>query len=540
MNKNSNLVVAILLFIGLVIYSCATPTTPTGGPPDEQGPNIIRTNPETGTTNFSGRSISLHFSEFVERSSLREAITVEPDIGLSYEIDWGRKSATIEFDQSIPDSTTLIVTIGTELTDTRNNGMSSPQKVAVSTGDEIDEGEISGTILDAKSGEGSEGNRILLYREPYDITQRADYTASTDTSGQFQFSYLPEGTFKLFWVDDRNRNKIWDTKQERAQPFSQEFITLKKGGSDTLSTLFATSVDTTHPVLQGVGLFSTQRMRMRFSENISLTDSAQITITDSLDNDYSKAFPLYIQPAEPYILFAQSEDSLRPESSYSLQTSGITDGSDNPIETYSGSFSGSAQEDTTQQRIIKRNTTTGYYPTEPFEITYAKPIIEAVISDSLKIIEGDTLIEDWSNIEIQQNIFRVHPREQWKDGVEYEIRVWDPRIEDYRKFDPQIWHKSQLGALNVIIEDSTLSDIHVRIKNEQSGFVQDTTFAEQVEINNLPALDYKITVYHDKNGNGRWDYGQIDPFEKPESYYIRKRVSVQKDLTGDLIIEFSK
>ncbi|MEL7834481.1 Ig-like domain-containing protein [Fodinibius sp. Rm-B-1B1-1] len=540
MKNNSNLIVAILLFVGLVIYSCATPTTPTGGPPDEKGPNIVGTNPETGTTNFSGRSISLHFSEFVERSSLREAITVEPDIGLSYEIDWGRKSAAIEFDQSIPDSTTLIVTIGTELTDTRNNGMSSPQKVAVSTGDEIDDGEISGTILNAKTGQGSEGHRVLLYREPYDITQRADYTASTDTSGQFKFAYLPEGKFKLFWVDDRNRNKIWDTKQERAQPFRKEFITLDKGDADTLGTLYATSVDTTQPVLQGVGLFSSQRMRMRFSEDIRLADDARITITDSLGNDYSEAFPLYIPSSEPYILFAHSEDSLHPESSYSLQTVGITDQSDNPIEEYSDTFTGSAQEDTTQQRIIKRNTTTGYYPSEPFEITYAKPITENVISDSLKIVEGDTLIEDWSEIEIQQNIFRIQPQKQWKDGVEYEVRVWDPRIDDYRKFDPQIWHESQFGGLNMMTEDSTLSNVHLRVENEESNFVRDTVFAEQVEINNLPPLNYKLTIYHDTNENGRWDHGQVEPYVRPEPYYIRKRITVQKGLTGDLTIEFPK
>ena len=526
--------------MGLVVYSCATPTTPTGGPPDKEGPRIINTEPKTGTTNFSGRSITLHFSEFVDRSSLRQAITIEPDIGISYQVDWGRKSTTIEFDQSIPDSTTLILTIGTELTDTRNNGMPSPQKVAVSTGDEIDEGEILGTIIDSQTGEGSEGNRVLLYREPYDISQKADYTASTDTSGQFQFSYLPEGKFKIFWVDDRNRNKIWDAGQERAQPFRQEFITLGKGEVDTLGTLYATSVDTTQPVLQGVGLFSSQRLRMRFSEDITLGSNANIVITDSLDNNYSEAFPLYIQPGEPYILFAHSEDSLRPESSYSLTTAGIFDESENAVVEYPDTFTGSAQEDTTRQRIIKRNTTTGYYPTEPFEITYANLITDDAIRDSLKVIEGDSLIENWPTIDIQRNLLRINPQKEWKDGVEYEVRVWDPSVEDYRKFNPRVWHESQFGALNVMMEDSTLNNLQLRIVNEESNFVQDTSFAEQIEINNLPPLRYKLTIYHDKNSNGRWDYGQVNPFTVPEPYYIRKRISVEKGLTGDLTIEFPK
>ncbi len=537
-NYNSGWIIAILVLVGAVLASCATPTSPTGGPPDEKGPEIIDTEPQTGTTNFRGQSITLHFSEFVERSSLNQAIVIEPDIGISYNIDWGRKSAEVQFDSQIPDSTTLILTVGTDLTDTNNNGMSSPKKIAVSTGPVIDKGEIVGKVIDAETGEGSAGKRVLLYREPYDLTKKADYIASTDTSGQFQFSYLPQGKFKLFWVDDRNRNKIWDRQQERAQPFKKEFVTLEKEEKDTLETLFSTSVDTTKPILQGVGLFSSNRMRIRFSEDITLSDSANIVITDTLGNEYSPAWPLYIQPNEPYILFVHSRDSLAPEASYSLAMTGIFDGSANPVADYTNSFTGSAQEDTTQQRIIKRNTVSGYYPSEPFEITYAKPIDEPTITDSLKVVEGDSLIDSWSNIDTEQNILRINPDEQWKDGVEYEIRVWDPGIEDYRKFDPEIWHSSQMGTLNIIMEDSTLQNVRLRIENEESGFERDTLFTDQVKINNLPSLNYKLTVYHDQNTNGRWDYGQVDPFIKPEPYYIRNQVPVEKGLTGDLTIEF--
>ena len=538
MNYKSDWLIGILVLVGIFLGSCATPTSPTGGPADEKGPEIIRTEPETGTTNFEGQSITLHFSEFVERSSLNKAIVIEPDIGISYSIDWGRKSAEVEFESQIPDSTTLILTIGTDLKDTNNNGMSSPKKIAVSTGSEIDDGEIIGKVINAATGERTEGKRVLLYREPYDLTRKADYIASTDTSGQFKFSYLPQGKFKLFWVDDRNRNKIWDPQQERAQPFKKEFVTLEKGGKDTLGTLFSTAVDTTNPTLQGVGLFSSNRMRMRFSEDITLSDTANIVITDTLGNEYSPAWPLYIQPNEPYILFAHSRDSLSPEVNYSLSTTGIFDGFENAVAEYTGSFTGSSQEDTTQQRIIKRNTLSGYYPTEPFAITYAKPIDEPAIIDSLKIVEGDSLIDSWTNVTTEQNVLRISPNEQWKDGVEYEVRVWDPAVEDYRKFDPNIWHSSQMGSLNIMMKDSTRNNIRISLVNEESGIQRDTVFTDQIEINNLPPLSYKLTVYYDKNTNGRWDYGQVDPYKKPEPYYIRKKIPVEKGLTGDLTIEF--
>jgi len=536
-NYLNGLNTALLLFL-MILGGCATPSQPTGGPRDEEGPQIIRTKPETGTTNFSGRSITLEFSEFVERSSLNQAIVVEPDIGIGYDLDWGRKSVAIEFDQKLPDLTTLIVTIGTDFKDVNGNKMAKPQKVAVSTGPEIDEGKLFGRVVDAGTGKKQEGQRILLYREPYELGEKANYIASTDTSGQFQFSYLREGTYKAFWVDDRNRNKIWDPQQERAQPFSSEFVTLEKAGADTIGTVYVTSVDTTQPSLQGVGLFSSRRLRMRFSENIQLSDSAAITITDTLGNPSGEAYPLYLQPGEPYILFAQSTMDLSPDESYSMNIAGITDMAENELKEVTQDFTGSAQEDTTLQRIIERNTTSGYYPEDPFLITYAQIIDAPEITDSLKIVEGDTLIEQWPNLTTDRNMLQISPRDKWKDGVSYEIRVWDPKIEDYRKFQPEIWHGSQMGSLNIMLEDSSQTPVRLQLTNKESGIARDTVFTGSLKLSNLPPLNYQVIAYIDENDNGDWDYGSVSPFAAPEPYFIQNRVPVKKGMTGDLTIIF--
>jgi hypothetical protein len=527
---------AVLLVLVFLAGSCATPSSPTGGPPDKTGPTIIRTEPETGTTNFTGRSMILHFSEFVERSSLRESIVVEPDIGIEYDLDWGRKSVEIVFSRDIPDLTTLIVTVGTDFQDRNGNAMSKPKKIAVSTGPEIDKGKLFGRVIDAASGQSSSGERILLYREPYDLSQTASYIASTDTAGVFEFSYLREGRYKAFWVNDRNRNKIWDPEQERAQPFGQEFYTLAEASTDTIGVVYTTSVDTTNPSLQGIGLFSSRRMRMRFSENVQLTDSVSITVTDSASNDQWAADPLYLQPNDPYILFGYSRQELLPSNTYKLALEGMTDNANNLVDAVTQTFTGSAQEDTTQQRIIKRNNLSGYYPTDPVKVTYAKPIDEPAIRDSLKVVAGDTLIDAWPNVTIEQNVLTVAPQEQWQDGREYEIRLWDPIIEDYRQFQPQIWHQSQMGELNIMTEDSTAQNIRLRVINEESGINRDTTFTGQVEIDQLPPLEYKVIAYKDENENEIWDFGQVSPYSKPEPYFIQRSVPVKKDLTSDLTI----
>lgn len=529
------------LAVALLFSACATPSSPTGGPRDEEGPTIVRTEPETGTTNFSERRIVFHFSEFVERSSLPQAIVVEPDIGIEYELDWGRKSVEVVFTREIPDSTTLIVTIETDLQDTNGNDMASPHKTAVSTGPEIDEGKLFGRVIDAGTGEGNEDQRILLYREPVDLTRTANYIASTDTSGSFQFEYLSPGRYKAFWVDDRNRNKIWEPEQERAQPFNREFMELAKAGEDTLGTIFVTAVDTTKPVLQGVGLFSSQRMRMRFSENIQLTDSSALTVTDTLGNALTEAVPLYVTPDDPFVLFAHSEQALSESQSYSLDTRGIVDEAGNGVAEYSQTFTGSAQEDTTIQRIITRNNLTGYYPADTVEVIYAKPIEEPIIRDSLKVVEGSELVESWPRVEIRDNILKIAPDTLWQEKMDYELRIWDPIIEDYRKLQPRIWNKSQLGNLHVATEDTTgEEDIVLQIRNEESDIRRDTVFTGEAEIGSLPALNYTVIAYRDQNGNGQWDFGQVSPFRAPEPYFIQREVPVEEGMTGDLTISFSR
>jgi hypothetical protein len=278
------------------VISCATPQAPSGGPSDNAGPQVEFTIPETGTTNFAGCTFVFQFDEFVRRSSMADAVTVEPDLGIDYELDWRRKELKIVFAENFPDSTTVIVTLGTEVSDTRGNKLGSPITLAISTGDEIDEGKISGRIRLAGNGKSAPNQKVLLYRQPFDYSERASYEAQTDTGGVFQFSYLAAGRYKALFVDDRNRNKIWDQGAESAYPFFKEFITLEKEEQDTLDVIYTTQVDSITPNLQGVGLFSTNRMRLRFSENVRITPNAELTISDSSGTSYTTAYPLYVAP----------------------------------------------------------------------------------------------------------------------------------------------------------------------------------------------------------------------------------------------------
>lgn len=539
MSINWHPVYIILVGMFLVMASCATPIPPTGGPADKQGPKIEFTVPESGTTKFSGRSFEFHFNEYIQRSSVSRAITVEPDLGIEYEVSWKKRRMNLTFKQKFPDSTTVLVKLGTDISDTKGNKMTRPVTLAISTGDVIDSGQISGQILDASSGNGAEGFTVFLYRQPWNLEQKANYTVRTDTGGYFNFSYLAAGNYKPMVVDDRNRNKTWEPSSEIAFPFYREQVSLAAEGKDTLKVLYVTRKDTIAPKLQGVGLFSTNRMRLRFSENMKVQDEAGIHILDSLKAPYAKGYPLYISPKEKFVVFAHSPEPLQENNEYYIWLDDFTDGAGNRVDTTLFSFTGSSQEDTTKQRIITTNAENDLRQKEPFEVTYAAPIIDSDILDSLVVIEGNVDFEDWPEVETVQNKLFVKPQKEWIEGLDYQFLIWNPVTQRRTIFEPEIWDSTEYGEIELNLNGVDSSAVYrVEVLDSQSKSVRKIEFSESTVISELPPVTYKLVIFEDKNGNGNWDQGKVLPYQRPEKYYIQRGVRVQQGFTSEVNITF--
>ena len=516
------------------------PTRPTGGPPDREGPNVVKTEPESGTTNFTGKTITFEFNEFINRGSLREALRIEPDLNLNIEEDWGRKELTIEFIDPLPDSTTVIVTLGTDLQDARNNDMAKPVTVAVSTGPTIDGGKLKATIKRAQNGRGIAGERVLLYEKPVDLSQPAIYMGESDTSGVVDFNYLAAGTYKAFWLNDKNRNRTWDRSIEKAQPFDTEFIRLGKDEADSLNTLYIISRDTLPPELQAVGLFSTRRMRMRFSENIFVTDSTTITISDTTGQPQAEAVPLYIPEESPFVLFAQSNQDLQENKFYQTDITGLVDQGENELLDNNIHFEGSAEEDTTLQRIIRFENQRGMYPEDPLIFTFATPFGNSMIADSLFGVKGDQSFSPWPTSRFVNNELHILPMdEKWEQGLTYEFRVFNPKFLQRETYEPKLWFESDFGAFEFVREDSLYQQSLVLSLRDKEDIIQrDTTFDSTAVIKRLPPLSYTVIIYQDRNENGTWDAGTVSPFKEPEPYYIRRNLKVKSGFTASVPVEF--
>jgi len=522
-----------------ILKSCATPVAPTGGEPDRTAPRVLSTEPATGTTNFRGTEVRFHFDKFIDRNSFRRNISVEPDLGIEFEIDFRRRTGIVEFKSPLPENTTIIIQAGTDITDTNRNKMDRPYEIAISTGDVLDDATIIARILDSETGSGESGRRVFLYREPFDLTSRANYIAQTDTSGSLSFGYIAEGTYKAFWVNDVNRNRVWDEERERAQPFRFETFDVAYGDSLDLGTLFVSMPDTVSPRIDGVGLLSETRLRLRLSEEVIWKPDSEIIVTDTLDNEFTRAFPLYESDQDPTVIFAQSELPLPEEGVYTLKPTGITDRAGNALRVDFSPFPGSAVRDTSILRTISHNAGSGLFPDEALEISYSKFIDDPAVKDSLQIIEGDRVAEEWPHLEIDRHILRIKPDGQWQAGIRYQFRVWNPWEEEREQIEPDIWQRNQLGSIEITLQNNDPEILNYLTLTDKDNSIRiDTTFTESVTIDNLPPLEFKAIVFEDVNGNGRWDPGIVEPFQRPEPYAIRRTIPVREGFTTEIELTF--
>jgi hypothetical protein len=135
------------LLAALVCLSgCAKTGMPGGGPKDTEPPTVVSTSPADGTAAVPRESaVAIRFSEEMDRASLERAVSVDPSTALT-RFEWDGPVVTARPESLLPDSTTIVVTVGDGARDYHGVAMQQPFSFAFSTGPAVAAGVISGTV----------------------------------------------------------------------------------------------------------------------------------------------------------------------------------------------------------------------------------------------------------------------------------------------------------------------------------------------------------------------------------------------------------
>ena len=201
---------SVLLLTAAVIFfpHCAAERSPTGGPPDTEGPRVIGVEPPSGTLDLApDQTIEITFNEQVDPMSVPGSVVFTPEVSFTTRVR-GRRVLIRPAGPSVSrtdssgtggfqDGRTYILTLQRGIRDYRKNSLAQSYQLVFSTGGDISAGRIQGHIFQPNAQRPVE---VALFRRAdsgFVHVQSIDLAADSN----FSFDYLPDGTYRLAAVE---------------------------------------------------------------------------------------------------------------------------------------------------------------------------------------------------------------------------------------------------------------------------------------------------------------------------------------------------
>lgn len=509
---------------------------PTGGPPNQDPPQVLRITPADGAVNVDVEVIEITFSEYISQASFPQAVSITPAFERPLEFRWRRRSVEIRLPEPLRPNTTYILTLDTNLRDYYNVALKQPITLAFATGPTINQGKLQGNVVDARTGEAVSGMDVFAYAAPDaaapdTLPERPAYRTQTDDNGQFAFSYLSEQPYFVLALRDVNRNRRLDANEAFAVPPRPAILADSVAAPIEVPWL-VTQQDTLRPVLERVGSLSSRRLTARFSEAVRLmqTTGAGWMLRDSLGTAVDAIRRLYLLPTDPRQVYVVT-DSLdsRP---YTLAPANVADSSGNLVLPNAQAVTPRARADTF--RVYWE----GFAP-EPNEagVRLLPPQMQPTLRFSQTV--DSTLFSE--AVRVQDTLGQpITYTRTTDDGVSYRLGFSSPLAANQMidvSVDAQPLYAADtvftarfqrlsnrdLGELSGVIlttDTSGTAFLEVYDQDRQAApllrLVQPDSTGRFV-VDALPdGGRYWFRAFLDRNGNGRWDEGSVTPYAEAE------------------------
>ncbi|MGI6519731.1 MAG: Ig-like domain-containing protein [Fermentimonas sp.] len=234
----------LLLLCVAAIHSCANMASPTGGPYDVDPPKVKRASPDFNSLNVTPSRIEIEFDENIKVEKPTEKVIVTPPQKNMPVIRSIGKKAVVE----LKDTLLLDVTYTIDFTDAIvDNNEGNPLENFVysfSTGDQLDTLAISGRVLNAEDLEPVTGIYVGIHSN-LDDTAFTKVTferiSRTDSRGNFTVRGMAPGRYRVFALNDQNRDYKYDNPLE-AVAFLDTVVEPSTTPAVRQDTVFADSI----------------------------------------------------------------------------------------------------------------------------------------------------------------------------------------------------------------------------------------------------------------------------------------------------------
>lgn len=541
----------LVLVVAIILFGCANPKPPSGGPPDKTPPKIIEFYPSNLTTKFTDKQIFIVFNKWVDRNSVLNNIFLNPPI--KFNAKWSGKKLFIRFIEDLPQDFTINFLLGNDYADLDGNKPNEPFSLFFSTGESIDSGIVVGRVL------AKDLTKTFIYVIPtnlisdslVEINKIFHYRTQPNSNGIFKFEALKPGSYFLFGFTDFNGNKEFDRGLD-GFGICSDSVVVNPYSKDTLAILVTHPKDITRPQLVDIVAISKNVIKLKFSEPIRLDSNFDLRYFSI--NDTSKKIeilPDFIShnPEEPAALLVCFKNKL-PEGFYSFELRNfefISDTSNNKLFF--------------QKPLL-------------FRMTSEIPLLEPDLQTKKKILSNlsQRIVVNFNiPLDTSRTLFRVelvniekkdtmpirfswgsnfelivdYPNLRW--GSNYILNLSSDSVFDYfgnvfltRRYSQTISIAGEPSVGNIrgkllAVVDTSYGKPMIMAMGKDRNYVTDLVGMEW-SFDNLPEGEYNLVAFYDRNNSKTYDFGEIYPLKFSEKIIkLIDRVQVKKGWTVEEI-----
>lgn len=536
---------SILISIGLLWYciSCATPGQLTGGPKDEVPPKIdsLRSTPNL-LINFNQKVIELTFDEWIKLEDVINQVVISPLIIPRPQVTLRKKTVLVSFDDAtvLRENATYTINFGTAVKDLTENNVPEDLRYVFSTGDYIDSLEISGTVTDMLTKEPVEKVLVILYDNLTDSVvykEKPFYFARTNKEGTFRIQNIRADTFKVFVLEDKNVNYLFDGANERIAFLDSLLIINDSVQHELKFNLFQEQV----PL------------------KILTTNKSQYGLLKFTFNQAPEDLTFRYEADIPVVLFDYELDTLRLW--YNLGDSS----SWNIILSKDSLFSDTVSVDVAQRAaFLEKNalmlktdvkSIANLNPTKSHEIAFNHPLL-TVDTSLVQLLENKDSVDIPVNPILELDSTSTYKKliisYKWNAEAKYNIIIQPNALTDLFGFsnkdtiEQQINIRSlkEFGNLDLTINGlDTLQQYVFRLEQNKKliqtfKVVNVRTWKQKILA--MPPGKYEMVIITDINRNGRWDTGNYVQKLQPEPIITKELEALRANWDVEAVIDISQ
>jgi len=224
---NYNLRLQAVVLLSYSLFACANIGNPNGGPYDEKPPQYVSSKPAMNQLNFKGNKIEIWFDEYISIDNPSENVIVTPPQTQAPIIQAVGKKITVELRDTLLEETTYTIDFTSSIVDNNEKNALENFSFAFSTGDVLDTLQISGIVINAEDLEPVQKMLVGIHRDLSDTAfTKTPFlrTSKTDERGRFNIKNIAPGAYRVFALEDKNRNYAYDKNNNEGLAFLDTIV----------------------------------------------------------------------------------------------------------------------------------------------------------------------------------------------------------------------------------------------------------------------------------------------------------------------------